>query len=299
MKIALLSRSPKIHSTQVLARAARKRGHQVQVIDYLKCHMTLAPGEARIFLGRKELAGYDAVIPRIGANHSFFGTAVVRQLELAGTWCLNGSTAIAMARDKLMCMQMLAARGVPMPATACASAPEATKHLIKSCGGAPVIIKMLEGAQGVGVVLADSPAAAESVIDAFHGLYARTLAQEYIAEAGGADVRAFVVGGEVVAAMQRQARAGEFRSNLHLGGEATAVDISGEERKLALKAARVTGLNVAGVDLIRSSRGPLVLEVNASPGLEGIQAATKVDVGARIIEFIENNAAPGRPPRKR
>jgi ribosomal protein S6--L-glutamate ligase len=276
-----------------LAQAARKRGHKIHVVDYLRLHMDITSREPRIYLGKRELADYDAIIPRIGAQHTFFGTAVVRQFEMMGVFSLNESVAISRARDKLRCLQLLARRGIGLPVTAFAHDPEAARELIDICGGAPLIIKLLEGTQGVGVVLAETEKAAESVIEAFRGLDAHILAQEFIAESAGSDLRAFVVGDEVVAAMKRQAAKGEFRANLHRGAKAEAVELSDQERRMALRATKALGLNVAGVDLIRSNDGPLVIEVNASPGLEGIQTATGVDVAMKIITLIEENAGKG------
>jgi ribosomal protein S6--L-glutamate ligase len=255
--------------------------------------MDITSREPRIYLGKRELADYDAIIPRIGAQHTFFGTAVVRQFEMMGVFSLNESVAISRARDKLRCLQLLARRGIGLPVTAFAHDPEAARELIDICGGAPLIIKLLEGTQGVGVVLAETEKAAESVIEAFRGLDAHILAQEFIEEYEGSDLRAFVVGDEVVAAMKRQAAKGEFRANLHRGAKAEAVELSDQERRMALRATKALGLIVAGVDLIRSNDGPLVIEVNASPGLEGIQTATGVDVAMKIITLIEQNAGKG------
>ncbi len=290
MNIGILSRNRELYSTRAIAKAARRRGHTVSVFDYLRCHMNITSKDPRIYLGRRELDEFDAIVPRIGAQHTFFGTAVVRQFEMMGVYSLNESVAIARARDKLRCLQLLARKGLGLPVTAFAHDPEAARHMIEICGGAPLVIKLVEGTQGMGVVLAETENAAESVIEAFRGLDAHILAQEYVAEAGGADIRAFVVGDEVVASMKRQAKEGEFRSNLHLGGMATPIEITDDERRTAIRATKIIGLNVAGVDLLRSERGPLVMEVNASPGLEGIQAATKVDVADKIVQLIERDA---------
>ena len=292
MKIAVLSRNPKLYSTQRLMEAGEQRGHEMLRLDYLRCHMNIATMRPSIFLGDEELKGIDAVIPRIGASHTFYGTAVVRQFEMMGTYPINESVAISRSRDKLRSLQLLARKGIGLPVTAFAHDTRATGHLIKLCGGAPIVIKLLEGTQGVGVVLAETTKAAESVIEAFRGLDANILAQEFISEAGGADLRCFVVGDKVVAAMKRQGKEGEFRSNLHRGGSASVVKITPEERSTAVRAARVMGLNVAGVDLLRSNHGPVVMEVNSSPGLEGVETATGKDVAGRIIEFIEKNARP-------
>ena len=289
MKIAILSRNRKLYSTNSLVESIKERGHEVQVIDYLKCHMNITSHSPKIYLGDEELVGFDAIIPRIGASHTFFGTVVVRQFEMMNVYALNESVAISRSRDKLRSMQLLARKGLGLPVTSFAHDPRATKHLIKICGGSPLVIKLLEGTQGVGVVLAETGKAAESVIEAFRGLNANILAQEFIAEAGGADIRCFVVGEKVVAAIKRQGQEGEFRSNLHRGGTATVIKITPEERSTAVRAAKVMGLNVAGVDLLRSNHGPVIMEVNSSPGLEGIESATGKDVAGMIVEFIEKN----------
>ncbi|NNC90120.1 MAG: 30S ribosomal protein S6--L-glutamate ligase [Akkermansiaceae bacterium] len=294
MKIAILSRNRKLYSTQSLAKAIEARGHELRIIDYLKCHMNIASHRPSIFLGEEELGGFDAVIPRIGASHTFFGTAVVRQFEMMGVYPVNESVAISRSRDKLRSMQLLSRKGVGLPVTTFAHDPKASQDMIRLCGGAPVVIKLLEGTQGVGVVLAETGKAAESVIEAFRGLNANILVQEFIKEAGGADIRCFVVGDKVVAAMKRQGKEGEFRSNLHRGGSADIIKITPEERSTATRAAKVMGLNVAGVDLLRSNHGPVIMEVNSSPGLEGIEAATGKNVAGTIVEFIEKNARAGR-----
>ena len=294
MKIAILSRNRKLYSTNSLVESIQERGHEVEVIDYLKCHMNITSHNPRIYLGDKDLIGFDAIIPRIGASHTFFGTAVVRQFEMMNVYALNESVAITRSRDKLRSLQLLARKGIGLPVTSFAHDPRASGHLIKICGGAPLVIKLLEGTQGVGVVLAETNGAAESVIEAFRGLNANILAQEFIKEAGGADIRCFVVGEKVVAAIKRQGKEGEFRSNLHRGGSATVIKITPEERSTAVRAAKVMGLNVAGVDLLRANHGPVVMEVNSSPGLEGIETATGKDVAGMIVEFIEKNHKPGR-----
>ena len=290
MKIAVLSRNSKLYSTRRLVEAGREKGHEVEVVDYLKCHMNIASMRPSIFKGDQELKDIDAVIPRIGASHTFFGTAVVRQFEMMGTYSVNESVAISRSRDKLRSLQLLARKGIGLPVTAFAHDTKATGHLIKLCGGAPIVIKLLEGTQGVGVVLAETTSAAESVIEAFRGLNANIMAQEFIKEAGGADIRCFVVGDKVVAAMKRQGKEGEFRSNLHRGGSAQVIKLTPEERSTATRAARVMGLNVAGVDLLRSNHGPVIMEVNSSPGLEGIEAATGKNVAGTIIDFIAKHA---------
>lgn len=294
MKIGILSRNRKLYSTNSLLEAFEKRGHEVKVIDYLKCHMDITSHRPMIYLGDEALKGYDAIIPRIGASHTFFGCAVVRQFEVMGVYSLNESVAISRARDKLRSLQLLARKGIGLPVTGFAHDPRATKHLIRLCGGSPLVIKLLEGTQGVGVVLAETQKAAESVIEAFRGLNANILAQEYIKEAGGSDVRCFVVGNRVVASIKRQAKEGEFRSNLHRGGTASVVKITPAERSTAVRAAKIMGLSVAGVDLLRSNRGPVVMEVNSSPGLEGVETATGKDVAGVIVEFIEKHAGTGK-----
>jgi len=291
MKIAILSRNKRLYSTNSLYEAGMRRGHEMVVIDYVKCHMEITSMRPSIYLGEEKLVGIDAIIPRIGATHTFFGCAVVRQFEMMGVYSLNESVAITRSRDKLRSLQLLARKGIGLPVTTFAHDPRATSLLIKQVGGAPVVIKLLEGTQGVGVVLAETNKAAESVIEAFRGLNANILAQEFIKEAGGADIRCFVVGGKVVAAIKRQGREGEFRSNLHRGGTASVVRITPEERSTATRAARILGLNVAGVDLLRSNHGPVVMEVNSSPGLEGIETATGKDIAGLIIALIEKEVS--------
>ncbi len=290
MKIAILSRNKKLYSTNSLYEAGLKRGHEMRVIDYVRCHMEITSMRPSIYLGSEKLDGFDAVIPRIGATYTHFGCAVVRQFEMMGVSSVNESVAISRSRDKLRSLQLLARKGIGLPVTGFAHDPRTTDALIDQVGGAPLVIKLLEGTQGVGVVLAETRQAAESVIEAFRGLNANILAQEYIKEAGGADIRCLVVGGKVVAAMKRQSKEGEFRSNLHRGGTASVVKITPEERSTATRAANILGLNVAGVDLLRSNHGPVVMEVNSSPGLEGIETATGKDIAKMIIEFIEKSA---------
>jgi ribosomal protein S6--L-glutamate ligase len=298
MKIAILSRNRRLYSTRRLIEAAEQRGHDVSVIDVLRCYMNILPHAPEIHYRGQKLQRYDAVVPRIGASVTFYGTAVVRQFEMMGVYCLNESVAITRARDKLRALQLLARKGIGMPRTGFAHSPDDTHDLIGLVGGAPMVIKLIEGTQGQGVVLAETDKAAESVIDAFRGLDAYFLAQEFIEEAKGSDIRCFVIGGKVVAAMKRTAKPGEFRSNLHRGGTAQAVKITPEERSTAVRAAKVMGLNVAGVDILRSNHGPVVMEVNSSPGLEGIEAASGVDIASKIVEFIEKNAAPGKTRTK-
>ncbi|MEM7699522.1 MAG: 30S ribosomal protein S6--L-glutamate ligase [Verrucomicrobiota bacterium] len=291
MKIAILSRNKRLYSTNSLVEAAEARGHEVEVIDYLRCHMEITSMRPAIYLGERKLDDIDAIIPRIGASHTFFGCAVVRQFEMMSVFCVNESVAITRSRDKLRSLQLLARKGIGLPVTSFAHDPRAAGTLIKQVGGAPIVIKLLEGTQGVGVVLAETTKAAESVIEAFRGLNANILAQEFIKEAGGADLRCLVIGGKVVAAIKRQAKDGEFRSNLHRGGSADVVKITPEERSTAVRAAKILGLNVAGVDLLRSNHGPVVMEVNSSPGLEGVEKATGKDVAGMIIDFIQKSGA--------
>jgi ribosomal protein S6--L-glutamate ligase len=292
MKIGILSRKASLYSTRRILEAAKARGHEVQVIDTLRCYMNIMPHRPEIHLKGKSLTGFDAVIPRIGASITFYGTAVLRQFEMMGVYPLNESVAISRSRDKLRSLQLLSRKGIGLPITGFAHSPDDIQDLIKMVNGAPLVIKLLEGTQGIGVVLAETEKAAESVIEAFLGLKANILVQEYIKEAGGADIRCFVIGDKVVAAMERRAQAGEFRSNLHRGGSASL--IRPEERSTAMRAAKIMGLNVAGVDLLRSNHGPVVMEVNSSPGLEGIENATGKDIAGMIIEFIERNARPNR-----
>lgn len=294
MKIAILSRNRKLYSTRRLVEAAVERGHEVTVLDTLKCYMDIATMKPGIYYKGERLEGFQAVIPRIGSSITRYGMAVLRQLEMMGVFPLNESVAIGRARDKLRSSQLLARKGVGLPITGFAHNVENAHDLINLVGGSPVVVKLLEGTQGKGVVLAETKKAAESVIDAFQELKADFLVQEFIKEAAGTDVRCFVIGDKVVAAMMRQAKDGEFRSNLHRGGSAVVTKLTPAERSTAIKAAAAMGLNVAGVDLLRSSRGPLVMEVNSSPGLEGIEKATKKDVAAIMIEFIERNAMPNK-----
>ena len=288
MKIAILSRNAKLYSTASLVEAGRKRGHRVRVLDPLRCYMRIEPGKFLIRYKSRQLSGVDAVIPRIGNSITFYGTAVLRQFEMMGVFTPNTSDAVLRARDKLRCMQLLAREGIGLPTTVFGDNPDDTADLLSLLGDPPHVIKLNEGAQGQGVLLAEKRTASQGMIEALRGLYANFLVQEFIRESKGADVRCFVVGGKVVAAMQRQARDGEFRSNLHRGGTATSVQLTGAESDTALHAARTVGLNIAGVDLLRSNRGPLVLEVNSSPGLEGIEATTGVDVAGHIIEYLES-----------
>jgi ribosomal protein S6--L-glutamate ligase len=294
MKIAILSRKKSYYSTARLVEAAEQRGHQALVIDTPRAYMNIASHRPEIHYNGKALTGFDAVIPRIGASITFYGAAVLRQFEIMGVYPLNESVAISRSRDKLRSLQLLARKGIGLPVTGFAHSPDDIQDLITMVGGAPLVIKLLEGTQGIGVVLAETPKAAESVIEAFLGLQANILVQEYIKEAGGADIRCFVIGDKVVASMKRQAVAGEFRSNLHRGGTASVIKITPEERSTAVRAANIMGLNVAGVDILRSNHGPVVMEVNSSPGLEGIEAATGKDIAGMMIAFIEKDAMVGK-----
>lgn len=296
MKIAVLSRSKTIYSTKRLVEAAEARGHEVRVIDHVRCFMDITSDRPSIHYKNEEFGPehFDAVIPRIGASVTFYGTAIVRQFEMMGVYSVNESVAITRSRDKLRSLQLLSRKKIGIPVTAFANSPDDVPGLIREVGGAPLVIKLLEGTQGIGVVLAETRTAAKSVIQGFMGLSANILVQEYIKEAGGSDLRCFVVGGKVIAAMQRTAPDGDFRSNLHRGGTATLVKLTAQERRTAVNAAKIMGLNVCGVDLLRSNRGPLVMEVNSSPGLGGIEAATNKDVADIIIEFIEKEARPKR-----
>jgi len=294
MKIAILSRNENLYSTRRLKEAGEAKGHQVDVIDTLHCYMDITRSRPVVRYHGEELPYYDAVIPRIGASITFYGTAIVRQFEMMGTFCVNESVAISRSRDKLRSLQLLSRKDIGLPRTGFANKPDNIKDLIKNVGGAPVVIKLLEGTQGIGVVLGETAKAAESVIEAFMGLKTNILVQEFIKEAGGADIRCFVVGNKVVAAMKRQGAEGEFRSNLHRGGSAKLIRLSKEERATAVKSANVMGLNVCGVDILQSKNGPVVMEVNSSPGLEGIETATNKDVAGLIYDFIETNAKPNK-----
>jgi ribosomal protein S6--L-glutamate ligase len=294
VKIGLLSRNANLYSTTRLKEAAEARGHEVRVIDYLRCVIDITSHKPAIRYAGQELTGYDAIIPRIGATHTFYGTAVVRQFEMMNVFPTNESQGISRSRDKLRSLQLLSRNGIGLPVTGIAHSTKDIDGLIELVGGAPLIVKLIEGTQGVGVVLAETKKAAESVIAAFRQLDANILVQEFIKEARGADIRAFVVGGRVVASMRRQGAPGDFRSNLHQGGSAEKIKLTPEERSTAVRAAKTMGLNVCGVDLLRSNHGPVVMEVNSSPGLEGIEETTGIDVAGKVVEFIEKNARPGR-----
>jgi ribosomal protein S6--L-glutamate ligase len=293
MRIAILSRRPSLYSTSRLKEAGKNRGHEMSIVDYLRCYMDITSRRPQVIYQGEPLK-VDAVIPRIGASNTFYGTAVVRQFEMMGVFVANESQAISRSRDKLRSLQLLARDGVGLPVTGCAHSTKDIDGVINLAGGTPLVVKLIEGTQGVGVILAETKKAAQAVIEAFRGLDANILVQEFIKEAGGADVRCFVVGGRVVATMKRQAGPGEFRSNLHRGGTAEKIKISPEERSTAVRAARTMGLNISGVDVLRSNHGAVVMEVNSSPGLEGIEKATGVDVAGKIIEFIEKNAKQGK-----
>jgi ribosomal protein S6--L-glutamate ligase len=290
MKIAILSQNPHLYSTKRLREAGQEQGHDMRVIDYLRCYMNITSKKPTIVYKGQPLENFDAIIPRIGASKTFYGTAVVRQFEVMDVFSPNQSQAISRSRDKLRSMQILAREGVGLPITGFAHATQDIDGLIEMVGGAPLVIKLLEGTQGIGVVLAETYQAAKSVIEAFRGLDANILVQEFIKEAGGADLRCFVVGDKVIAGMKRQSAEGEFRSNLHRGGNAEEALLSPEEIETAIRAAQAMGLKIAGVDLLRSNHGPVVMEVNSSPGLEGIESATGIDVAGKIIEFISKNA---------
>ncbi|MGD2166501.1 MAG: 30S ribosomal protein S6--L-glutamate ligase [Gammaproteobacteria bacterium] len=294
MQIAILSRNKRLYSTSRLVEAGEARGHDMRVINPLRCYMDIAASRPSVHYDGQELPRFDAIIPRIGASITFYGTAVVRQFEMMGVYAVNESVAISRSRDKLRSLQLLSRKGIGLPLTGFASSPQDTADLLSLVGGAPVVVKLLHGTQGKGVVLAETRKAAESVIDAFRGLEANFLVQEFVKEAGGSDLRCFVIGEKVVASMKRQAEEGEFRSNLHRGGTAEVVRITPAERSTAVSAARTLGLNVAGVDILRSKYGPVVMEVNSSPGLQGIEQTNKLDVAGKIIEYIEKNAREGR-----
>ncbi len=294
MRFVMLARNPNLYSHRRLVEAARDRGHEIDVINTLHVHMNITSSRPTLRYGGRTLPLYDAVIPRIGASVTHYGLAVLRQFEMQGVYPLNESVAIGRARDKLRALQLLAREGIGLPVTAFAHGPRKAEDVIKEVGGAPVIIKLLEGTQGIGVILAETDASAQSIIEAFSAANIDIMVQEYIEEARGSDIRAFVVGGTVVAAMQRTGRKGDFRANLHRGGNAVAVELSEDEHTTACRAAEIMGLNVCGVDMLRSGRGPVVMEVNSSPGLRGIEQATAVDVAGLVIAFLERSARPGR-----
>jgi ribosomal protein S6--L-glutamate ligase len=289
MKIAILSRNPSLYSTRRLVEAAAQRGHEVHVVDHLRCNIEIEQSGPSLYYMDRYLEGFDAVIPRIGASVTFFGTAVVRQFEMMNVFSAVGSRGIVHSRDKLRCLQVLSREGLGLPKTVFTNYSRNVGHVVESAGGAPVVLKLLEGTQGLGVVLAENQNAAQSVLEAFNGLKARVIVQEFIKEAKGADLRAFVVDGQVVGAMKRQGKPGEFRSNLHRGGSSMIIQLSKEEEETAIRAAACVGLGIAGVDLLQSARGPLVLEVNSSPGLQGIESTTGKDIADIIIQYLEKN----------
>jgi len=294
MKIAMLARNPNLYSHKRLVEAAEARGHEIDIINTLRVTMNITSHRPEAYYNGRKIEGYDAVIPRIGASITFYGLAVLRQLEMMGVWPLNESVAIGRSRDKLRSLQLLSRRGIGLPVTAFAHDPRQAEEVLEIAGGAPVVIKLLEGTQGIGVVLGETERSAKSVIEAFRGVKVNILVQEFIKEAGGTDIRAFVVGERVVASMQRSGAEGEFRSNIHRGGSAKSIKITPEERSTAVRAAGTMGLNVAGVDMLRSNHGPVVMEVNSSPGLEGVEKATGIDIAGKIIAFIEKNWKPGK-----
>ena len=289
MKIVILSRNAKLYSTRRIVEAAEQRGHEVVVLDHLKCVLVIEKNQPTIFYGGKEVIGVDAIIPRIGTSVTFYGAAVVRQFEQMKVFSCVESQALVRSRDKLRSMQLLAKAGIGIPKSAFASIPKNIDNVLEQVGGAPVVIKLLEGTQGIGVILAETHKSAKSVIESFLALKANILVQEFIKEAEGADVRAFVVDGKIVGAIKRQGLPGEFRSNLHRGGSAQIIELTKEEKETAIKSAKKLGLAIAGVDMLQSSRGPLVMEVNSSPGLEGIEGATGLDIAGKIIEYVERN----------
>lgn len=298
MKIAMLARNPTLYSHRRLCEAAEARGHQTDILNTLRCTVHIATHRPKVFYNGEPVERYDAVIPRIGASVTQYGMAVLRQFEMSGVWPLNESVAIGRSRDKLRSMQILAKYGLGLPLTAFAHDPRQSDEILRAVRGPPVVIKLLEGTQGIGVVLAETEASAKSVIEAFRGANVNILVQEFIKEAGGTDIRAFVIGGKVVAAMQRTGAPEDFRSNLHRGGSAQLIKITPEERSTAVRAAKHMGLNVCGVDMLRSNHGPVIMEVNSSPGLEGIEAATGKDIAGQIIDFIAANAKVGKTKTK-
>lgn len=297
MNIAILSLNDELYSTRRLVEEGKKRGHRITVIDYLSCYVNLTPSGAHVYYKDEPLTNFDAIIPRISAKRTFYGTAIVRQLETKGMYCINSALSITRARDKLRSLQLLCRKGIGMPVTGFAHQSKDISTLIKMVGGPPVVIKLLEGTQGVGVVLAESYAAASSVMQTLMGLNANIIVQEFISEANGEDLRCLVIGNKVVASMLRKAQHGEFRANVHQGGSTCSIKLDAREKETALKATKIIGLNLAGVDILRSKRGPLVLEVNASPGLEGIEAATGKNVAGMIYAHIEKNAKPLHPDK--
>ena len=298
MKIVMMARNPDLYSHRRLKDAAEQCGHELHVVNTLRCYMNIASRRPDVYYNGEKLPTYDAVIPRIGASVTFYGLAVLRQFEMQGVYPLNESVAIGRSRDKLRAMQLLARDGIGLPVTTFAHDPKQTEEVLKLAGGAPLVVKLLEGTQGIGVVLADTNRSAKSVIEAFRGAGVNILVQEFIKEAGGTDIRALVVGGKVIAAMKRTGAPDEFRSNLHRGGSAQLVKLSPEERATAIRAAKAMGLNVCGVDMLRANHGPVVMEVNSSPGLEAVEKATGIDVAGKIIEHLEKSARRGATKTK-
>lgn len=294
MKIAMMCRNPKLYTHTRIKEAAEARGHQIDIINTLRVIVDIASHRPTMHYEDRKLEGYDVVIPRIGASVTFYGLAVLRQFEMMGVYPLNESVAIGRSRDKLRSMQLLARKGIGLPVTAFAHDPKKASKVIEIAGGAPVIVKLLEGTQGIGVVLGETHSSAKSVIEAFNGVKVNILVQEFIKEAGGVDIRCFVIGDKVIAAMQRKGAEGDFRSNLHRGGSAVPIKITPQERSTAVGAAKAMGLNVCGVDLLRANHGPVVMEVNSSPGIEGLEKATGQDVATKIVEFLEAHAKPGK-----
>lgn len=293
MKIAILATNPQLYSHKRLKAEGEAAGHEIKIINPLYCYMNVAASSPKVhYRGGAPLPHFDAVIPRIGASMTYYGTAVLRHLETMGMYTVNESIAISRSRDKFRSLQVLARKGIPMPLTSFAQSPDDTEDLIRMVGGAPLVIKLLEGTQGKGVILADSHQSAVSIINAFKEMHANILVQEFIEESRGTDIRCFVVGEKVVGAIKRQAKEGEFRANVHQGGHAVKVKLTPQERAIAVSAAKTMGLKVAGVDLIRSNHGPLVLEINSSPGLEGVEKATGVNIAGKVIEYIEKHAKP-------
>lgn len=300
MRIVVLASNRDLYSNQRLLEAGKKRGHDMRFINISYCYMNISSEKPKVhYRGGELLDKVDAIIPRIKPSITFYGAAVARQFQTMGVYCLNDSVAVARSRDKLRSLQLLSRNAIAMPVTGFADSPLDTKDLIKMVGGAPLVVKLLEGTQGKGVVLAETNKAAESVINAFKSLNTHILVQEFVKEAQGRDIRCFVIGNKVVGAMQREAAEGEFRANLHLGGKASAIKVTAEEKRIAVKATKVMGLKVAGVDIIRSKTGPKVLEINSSPGLEGIEGATGLDIAGMMIEHIENNAGKSRKKKKK
>ncbi len=299
MNIAVLSRNSGLYSTRRLIEAGRERGHTMRVLDHLKCYVSIEKSKPEIHYEGEKVEDIDAIIPRIGASVTFYGCAIVRQFEMMGVVSCTESQAIVRSRDKLRSMQILSREGIDMPKTGFARLPRDKSDIIEMVGGTPVVIKLLEGTQGIGVVLAETKKAAESVLDAFYGLKTNILIQEFIRESKGTDIRAFVVDGKVVGAMKRTGKEGEFRSNLHRGGRAESIQLSAAERRTAIKAAKTLGLGVAGVDMLPSNRGPLIMEVNSSPGLEGIERSTGINIAGKIIQFLEKQTGTRKPTKDR